>query len=141
MDPRRLALILLGAFVGLLAFHLWLLSRTVASGNVLLSALLVVAISVFGWRIVHYARKYRSNRVAPTPEPLAAERKRILLYVPILVGLLGLHAWLISVTWSEGEFLFVLLLSGAVAVFAVRLAIYARRWVALRRGTADRSSP
>ena len=63
------------------------------------------------------------------------------VYVPILVALLGLHAWLITVTWAAGELLFVALLLGAVALFAVRLGLYGRRWVALRRDTARRSSP
>jgi len=141
MGPRRVSLVLLGVFAGLLGFHLWLLQRMVAAGNALLSALLVVAISVFIWRIVHYSRRFRAVRVPPAPEDPATERRRILVYVPILVALLGLHAWLISVTWAAGELLFVLLLSGAVAVFAIRLALYARRWVALRRGSAGRSSP
>ena len=141
MDPRRAGWILLGAFVGLLAFHLWLLQRTVAAGNAFLSALLVVAISVFVWRISHYTRRLRSTPVARTAHPLAEEERRILVYVLMLVALLGLHAWLISVTWSAGEFLFVALLSAAVAVFAIRLTMYARRWSALRRRSAERSSP
>lgn len=131
-----MALVLLVAFGGLLGFHLWLLQRMVSAGNALLSSLLVVAISVFGWRIVHYWGRLRTASGRPAPMDPAAELRRIRVYAPVLVALLALHGWLITVTWAAGEILFVLLLSAAVAVFAIRLAVYARRWTALRRAAA-----
>ena len=54
MDSRQKTLTLFLAMGGLFGFHLWLLSRTVARGDILLSGLLIVAVGLFSWRIVHY---------------------------------------------------------------------------------------
>ena len=62
----------------------------------------------------------------------AEERRHIRTQVPLLAGLLVLHAWLITITWAEGEILFTILLLLAVAVFVVRLVFYARRYARLR---------
>src|SRR6266581_1241290 len=62
MEPERRAHVMVSIFVGLLAFHLWLLYRMVAARNTLLVALLLVAIALFGWRIQHYARLGHGNR-------------------------------------------------------------------------------
>ena len=138
MDPRRKALSLVGVFVGLLGFHLWLLQRMVAVGNVLVSGLLIVAISLFAWRIVHYGNRFRGGPGPRVVEDPAEELRRIRIYAPVLAALLVLHAWLIALMWAAGEFLFVLVLAGAVAVFVIRLSFYARRWAALRRGPSAR---
>jgi len=50
----------------------------------------------------------------------------------LLAGLLVLHAWLITITWAEGEVLFTVLLLLAVVVFVVRLGFYAWRYPKLR---------
>ena len=141
MDPRRQAAVLLAVFVGLLGFHLWLLQRTLARADPLLSTLLAIAVAVFAWRIVHYGNRIRVP-LPSAPEDRETELRRIRTYAPILGGLLVLHAWLISVAWVAGEVVFVALLSAAITVFAIRLAMYARRWRALRRGpTGDGSRP
>ena len=139
MDPRRQAAVLLAVFVGLLGFHLWLLQRTLARADLLLSTLLAVAVAVFAWRIVHYGNRIRVPRPS-APENRETELRRIRTYTPILGGLLVLHAWLISVVWVAGEVVFVALLSAAIAVFAIRLGMYARRWRTLRRGATGESS-
>ena len=141
MDPRRRDAVLLVAFAGLLAFHLWLLQRTVSSGNAALSALLAVAVAVFAWRIVHHGNRLR-GAVPAVPETRETELRRIRIYAPILGGLLVLHAWLISQLWAAGDVVFVALLAAAVTVFAVRLAMYARRWRELRhRPTGEHPRP
>ncbi len=136
MDPRRKDLFLLVVFAGLLGFHLWLLQRAISAGNALLSALLVVAVSVFAWRIVHHWGRLRTGSGPPAPIDPKAELRKIRVYAPVLVALLALQGWLIMVTWAAGDILFVLLLSAMVAVFAIRLGLYARRWTALRRAEA-----
>jgi len=88
MDARRRMLALLAVFVGLLGFHLWLLSRMVARGDAFLSALLVVAIGLFAWRIVHYARRYRGLERPKEEMEAALERRQIRIMAPVLVGLL-----------------------------------------------------
>jgi ABC-type uncharacterized transport system permease subunit len=131
-------LALIAVFVGLLAFHFWLLSRMVARGDALLSALLVVAIVMFAWRLVHYARRLRRLDTRTVEKDRITELGQIRIMAPALVGLLALHAWLLYVTLSTPEptsveYAFAALLVLAVVVFITRLAYYARRYAALRR--------
>ena len=100
----------------------------------MLAGWLVVAMALFGWRIVHYVKVYRGAIVGRPPKGPAEERRQIRLQVPLLAGLLVLHSWLITITWAEGEVLFTVLLLVAVAVFVFRLAFYARRYPRLRTG-------
>lgn len=137
MDERRSSLVLALGFAGLLAFHLWLLQRMVTRGDIPLSILLLVAISLFVWRIVHYARRYGLATASAAPVAAGVEIRRIQVYAPSLVALLALHAWLTTVAWAAGEVAFVVVLAGAVAVFAIRLGHYARRWRELRRRSAS----
>lgn len=111
---------------------MWLLARMLAARNAPLAFLLVVAIGLFAWRILHYANEYR--RPAANAGTPVDERRRIRIMVPVLAALLGLHAWLITLTVAMGDLAFTALLVLAVVVFAVRLAIYALRYGALRRG-------
>lgn len=133
MDPKRRALLLVGTFVGLLALHLWLLYRRVIREDWVLSGWLFVAIALFAWRIAHYGNVYRGAVVGRPPKGPVEERHQIRILVPLFVGLLVLHAWLITVTWAEGDVLFTALLVLAVAVFVARLVVYARRYADLRR--------
>jgi len=119
-------------FAGLLAFHLWLLYRMVSARNLLLVALLLVAIGLFGWRIVHYWNLRGGREPGRARREPAEERRQIVVMGPVLAGLLVLHAWLISVTLAEGETAFAVLLLVAVVVFVVRLGYYARRLLQLR---------
>jgi hypothetical protein len=135
LDARRRALLLIAIFAGLLALHVWLLYRRVIREDWVLAGWLVVAIALFGWRIMHYANVYRGATVGRPPKGPAEERRQIRIQVPLLAGLLVLHAWLITITWAEGEVLFTVLLLLAVVVFVVRLAFYARRYMILRRPT------
>ena len=133
-------LALIAVFVGLLAFHLWLLNRMVARGDTFLSALLIVAIGLFAWRIVHYARRYRGIAQTRPPRDGAAERRQIRIMTPVLVGLLVLHAWLLVVTLSATtltvtEYAFAALLVLAVVTFVARLAYYAKRYSILKRAS------
>jgi len=140
MDPGRRMLALIAVFVGLLAFHLWLLSRMVARGDTFLSALLIVAIGLFAWRIVHYARRYRGIEKRKVEKDGAAERRQIRIMAPVLVGLLALHAWLLTVTLSAPtltltEYAFAALLVMAVVTFVTRLAYYAKRYATLKKAS------
>jgi len=140
MDARRRMLALLAVFVGLLGFHLWLLSRMVARGDAFLSALLVVAIGLFAWRIVHYARRYRGLERPKEEMEAALERRQIRIMAPVLVGLLVLHAWLITITLSMTpltviEYSFAALLVLAVVTFVARLFYYAKRYAVLKRSS------
>ena len=140
MDARRRMLALLAVFVGLLGFHLWILSRMVARGDAFLSALLVVAIGLFAWRIVHYARRYRGLDRPKEEKEAAAERRQIRIMAPVLVGLLVLHAWLITITLSMTpltvvEYAFAALLVLAVVIFVARLVYYAKRYAVLKRSS------
>ena len=135
MDARRRALLLIAIFVGLLALHVWLLYRRVSRADWVLAGWLVVAMALFGWRIVHYWNVYRGATVGRPSKGPAEERRQIRILGPLLAGLLVLHAWLITITWAEGEVLFTVLLLLAVVVFVVRLAFYARRYMILRRPT------
>ena len=132
MEPRPRALVMVGIFVGLLAFHVYLLYRRVAVADWLLAGWLLVAIGLFGWRIVHYAAIYRGVVAGKVARGPAEERRQIRMMGPVLVALLVLHAWLITVTVAEGEVAFTLLLFVAVAVFVARLAFYAWRYAKLR---------
>jgi hypothetical protein len=140
MDLRRRMLALIAVFIGLLGFHVWVLSRTVARGDAFLSALLVIAIGLFAWRLVHYARRYRGSEPPKAERDGISELRQIRLMTPVLVGLLILHAWLITATLSvtpltATEYVFASLLVLAVVVFVARLAFYARRYTILRRPT------
>ncbi|MDX1534174.1 MAG: hypothetical protein R3291_00955, partial [Thermoplasmata archaeon] len=115
----------------LFGFHLWLLSRTVARGDVLLSGLLLVAVGLFSWRIVHYWTRFRADVVAaPILDP-KEEIRRIRNWSLLLLGLLILHAWLffqmvnVDLVLASG-------LALAMAVFVYRLAAYGRRYATLR---------
>ncbi|HKZ64455.1 MAG TPA: hypothetical protein VJ400_08430 [Thermoplasmata archaeon] len=132
MDSRRRALLLIAIFVGLLALHVWLLYRRVSRADWMLASWLMVAMALFGWRIVHYWNVYRGVTVGRPPKGPAEERRQIRVQVPLLAGLLVLHAWLITITWAEGEVLFTVLLLLAVVVFVVRLGFYAWRYPKLR---------
>jgi len=140
MDPRRRMLALIAVFIGLLAFHLWILSRMIARGDTFLSALLVVAIGLFAVRIVHYARRYRGIEQRKAEKDGASERRQIRIMAPVLVGLLALHAWLLVVTLSATtltvtEYAFAALLVLAVVTFVARLAYYAKRYSILKRAS------
>ncbi|HEV8594016.1 MAG TPA: hypothetical protein VGR51_00605 [Thermoplasmata archaeon] len=135
MDPRRRALLMVGIFVGLLALHVWLLYRRVVREDWVLAGWLVAAIALFGWRIVHYGNVYRGAIAGRPPKGPTEERRQIRTMVPLLAGLLVLHAWLITITWAEGEVLFTALLLLAVAVFVARIGFYVWRLSVLRRGT------
>lgn len=134
MDPHRRMLALIAAFVGLLAFHLWLLYRMLTVGNTPLAALLVVAIGLFAWRIAHYANRYRGAVGAMASGEPRGERQQIRIMAPVLAGLLVLHAWLITVTLAAQEYAFTVLLGLAVAIFVARLAFYAKRYATLKKG-------
>ena len=133
MEPKRRAHVMVGIFVGLLAFHVWLLYRMVAARNTLLVALLLVAIALFGWRIQHYARLWHGIAVTRPPKARAEEIRQIHLMAPVLAALLVLHAWLITAMLAAGELAFVVVLLLAVVVFVARLGFYAWRWTRLRR--------
>ncbi len=111
----------------------------IARGDVFLSVLLTIAVSVFVWRIVHYAKQYRSMAAAAAPIPPASEIRRIRQYTPVLAALLVLKSWLITLMWSAGEIAFAVVLVGAVLVLAIRLGLYARRWAQLQRGGPTQS--
>lgn len=99
----------------------------------MLAGWLVAAIALFGWRIVHYGNVYRGATVGRPPKGPAEERRQIRIQMPLLAGLLVLHAWLITITWAEGEVLFTALLLLAVGIFVLRLAFYAWRYPKLRQ--------
>lgn len=129
---------MVAVFLGLLAFHSWLLYRMVNQGNWLLAGLLLVAIGLFLWRIVHYAALYRAHTAGEARRDAATERRQIRTMIPVLVGLLALHASLIWVTLATNpltvvEYIFAALLVGAVFTFVVRLVYYGRRLAALRK--------
>ena len=135
MDSRQKALTLFVAMVGLFGFHLWLLSRTVARGDVFLSGLLFVAVILFSWRIVHYwMRFHRAAESAPVLDP-RKEILRIRNWSLLLAGLLVLHTWLFLQVLSAD----IVLASGlalAIAVFVYRLATYGLRFAELRKAPA-----
>ncbi|MFQ5919572.1 MAG: hypothetical protein ACE5I4_05945 [Thermoplasmata archaeon] len=132
MDSRQKAFTLFVAMVGLFGFHLWLLSRTVARGDILLSGLLIVAVGLFSWRTVHYWTRFRADA---EPAPLLDPREEILRmrnWSLLLVGLLVLHSWLflqvlnVDIVLAAG-------LALAMAVFVYRLAAYGLRFAELRK--------
>jgi hypothetical protein len=135
MDSRQKAFILFAAMVGLFGFHLWLLSRTVARGDILLSGLLFVAVGLFSWRIVHYWTRFRADaEPGPILDP-QEEIRRMRNWSLLLVGLLVLHSWLFLQVLSVD----VVLAAGlglAVAVFVYRLAAYGLRFSQLRKAPA-----
>lgn len=133
MDTSHRALILSGTFAGLLAFHIWLLQRMVARGDTLLATLLVAAITMFAWRIVHYWKLYRRGPVTSVPEDPTVELRRIRTYGSLLAVLLPFHAWLLYQMILIGEILFSVLLLSAVVVFVYRLIGYAGRYLVLSR--------
>ena len=137
MEPKPRALLMVGIFAGLLAFHLWLLYRMLVRGDALLSTLLVVAIALFVWRIVHYANVYRGAVSGKAAKGPAEELRQIRILLPVLAALLALHAWLISLLVATPESFertaFLALLFLAVGIFVVRLGFYARRYGQLRR--------
>lgn len=129
---------MVAVFVGLLAFHTWLLYRMVNAANWLLAGLLIVAIALFTWRIHHYAALSRAAGPGARPRSTAEELRQIRMMAPVLTSLLVLHAWLITFTLSTNpltlvEYVFAALLFVAVIVFAARLVYYARRLSALRK--------
>ncbi|MFQ5987019.1 MAG: hypothetical protein ACE5KQ_06640 [Thermoplasmata archaeon] len=135
MDPRRKAFVLFLAMVGLFGFHMWLLSRTVARGDLLLSGLLIVAVSLFSWRTVHYWSRFRGAPESPPSVDSPDERLRIRNWSLLLAGLLVLHTWLFVTVVSIGD-VDVFLASGlalAMAVFVYRLIYYGFRYRQLRR--------
>jgi len=111
---------------------MWLLYRRVTRADWLLAGWLVAAMALFAWRIAHYVKVYFGATVGKPPRAIAEERRHIRIQVPVLAGLLVLHAWLITITWAEGEILFTILLLLAVGVFVIRIAFYARRYARLR---------
>jgi hypothetical protein len=132
MDSRRKALALFFVMVGLVGFHIWLLSRTVARGDVFLSGLLFVAVSLFSWRIVHYWMRFR---VAAEPAPVLDPREEILRmrnWSLLLAGLLVLHAWLFLQVLRV-DIVLASALALAIAVFVYRLATYGLRFAELRK--------
>ncbi len=135
MDSRQKTLTLFLVMVGLLGFHLWLLSRTLARGDVFFSGLLLVAVGLFSWRSVHYWMRVRG---AAEPAPVVDPRDEILRirnWSLLLGGLLVLHSWLFLQVLSVD----IVLASGlalAVAFFVYRLATYGLRFTALRRAPA-----
>ncbi len=130
---------MIGIFVGLLALHVWLLYRMVSTANGLVAGLLLVAIALFGWRLVHYANVYRGVAGRKVTMEPSGERRQIRIMGPTLAALLAIHAWLVSLVlaWapSTERSLFLVLLLLAVVVFAARLAFYARRYALLRRAS------
>jgi hypothetical protein len=135
MDSRQKALVLFVAMVGLFGFHLWLLSRVVARGDILLSGLLIVAVALFSWRTVHYWTRFRADaEPAPVLDP-PEEIRRMRNWSLLLVGLLVLHSWLFLTVVSVD----IVLAAGlglAVAVFVYRLAAYGLRYSVLRKAPA-----
>ena len=132
VDARRRALVMIAVFLILLALHLWLLYRMVAVANWLLAGLLLVAIGLFGWRLLHYHRVFLGAMAGKVGRTAAEERRQMRIMAPTLVALLGLHAWLITITVAAGETLFTVLLLLAVTVFVARLVFYAREYPRLR---------
>ncbi len=135
MDSRQKTLTLFLAMLGLLGFHLWLLSRTVARGVILLSGLLLVAVGLFSWRIVHYWMRFHE---ATEPAPVLDRRKEILRirnWSLLLAGLLVLHSWLFLQVLSV-DIVFASGLALAVAFFVYRLATYGHRFLELRKAPA-----
>ncbi len=132
MDSRLKTLTLFLAIVSLLGFHLWLLSRTVARGDVFFSGLLLVAVGLFSWRIGHYWMRFHG---ATEPAPVLDRRKEILRirnWSLLLAGLLVLHSWLFLQVLSVD----IVLASGlglAIAFFVYRLATYGHRFAKLRK--------
>ncbi len=105
MDSRQKTLTLFLAMVGLLGFHFWLLSRTVARGDVFLSGLLLVAVGLFSWRIVHYRMRFHE---AAEPAPILDPREEILRirnWGLLLAGLLVLHSRLFLQVLSVAVFM------------------------------------
>lgn len=82
---------------------------------------------------MHYGNVYRGAIIGRPPKGPAEERRQIRILVPLLAGLLVLHAWLITITWAEGEVLFTVLLLLAVVVFVARLAFLMRRYRGLKK--------
>ncbi|MFQ5553538.1 MAG: hypothetical protein ACE5EW_07480 [Thermoplasmata archaeon] len=133
MDPRRKAFVLFLAMVGLFGFHLWLLSRTVAQGDLLLSGLLIVAVSLFSWRTVHYWSRFRGAPESPPNVDSPDERLRIRNWSLLLAGLLVLHTWLFVTVVSIGDVFLASGLALAMAVFVYRLVYYGFRYRQLRK--------
>jgi len=126
---------MIATFLGLLAFHVWLLYRMVSAANWLLAGLLLVAIGLFGWRLAHYANVHRGVIAGTATRTSAEERRQIRIMAPILASLLVLHAWLITITLAANEIAFTVLLLLAVVVFIARIAYYVRRYMQLRAAT------
>ena len=133
MDSRQKTLTLFLAMLGLLGFHLWLLSRTVARGDVFLSGLLLVAMGLFSWRTVHYWGRFRGTPESPAGVDSPDERRRIRNWSLLLVGLLVLHGWLFATVLSLGDVFFGSALALAMAIFVYRLGSYGVRYAQLRR--------
>ena len=137
MDAGRRSLGIVVALAALLAFHLWLLYRMVVGGSWALAALLLVAVGLFAWRLAPYASRYRAAAPPSPRKEGAQELRQMRVLVPVLAGLLALHAWLLPVVLAAGDVLFGAVLALAVLVFAARLALYARRYRQIRaRGSA-----
>lgn len=131
MNPRPRALLLLVAHVALFGFHVWLLQRTISRGDLLLSGLLIVAMTVFTWRILHYWNLYRGPAELPPPADSAAEVRRIRNWILVLISLLAVHSWLLYLMLLRDELIFVALLGTAVGIFLYRIVAYAGSYRAL----------
>lgn len=132
MDVGPRSFLLFWAMIGLLGLHLWLLVRVTLRGDPFLASLLVVAVSLFSWRAVHYWSRYRRP---PASEPAVEphdERKQARNWIFALSALLALHSGLFAVVAQRGELLFAGFLAVAVGVFVYRLVHYGRRLWELR---------
>lgn len=142
MDARRKTFVLFLAMVGLFGFHLWLLTRTIRQGDILLSGLLIVAVGLFSWRTVHYWSRFRGAPESPPSVDSPDERRRIRDWSLLLAGLLVLHAWLFVTVASIGDVFLASGLALAMAVFVYRLIYYGFRYRQLRRaGEAVLAAP
>jgi len=132
MTGRRRARLMTTLFLGLFILHIWLLQRTVARGDVLVSILLAVAIALFLQRLVHYAKLWKR----PRPERVRRDAHLELLHVRkrtlVFVILTAMHAFVLWRFVGTEELWIVVLLAASMALFFYRTAAYTRRYVALR---------
>ena len=119
-------------FLGLFMLHIWLLERTLARGDVLISILLAVAIALFLQRLVHYAKLAKR----PRPDPVRRDAHLELLHVRkrtlVFITLTAMHAFVLWRFVGTEELWIVVLLAASMALFLYRTAAYTRRFVALR---------
>ena len=124
MDPKRKAFLGIVVFVVLLGFHLWLLTRTIARKDVLLSVLLGVAITVFLHRIAYYALQYRRGDPVSHSRDPSEQIRRIRKTAPVVALLLSVHVGVFLWVFRQGELLFSILLLVAIVTMASRLGYY-----------------